>query len=51
MQLFLSDPSVYPSLQLHTNVPGALVQVPAQPPLRVLHSLISDIFSNEQNVN
>ena len=41
LQLFPFPASVYPVLQLHWNEPGELVHVCAQPPLLVLHSLIS----------
>ena len=41
LQLLPFPASVYPVLQLHWNEPAELVHVCAQPPLLLLHSLIS----------
>ncbi len=40
-QLLASAASWYPDLQLHTKDPGVLVQMWLQPPLLLLHSLMS----------
>ena len=41
VQLFPLESKVYPSSQLHILLPSTLVHVCSQPPLLVLHSLMS----------
>ena len=41
MHVLLSPASVYPVLQLHSRDPCVLIHICKQPPLLVLHSLIS----------